>query len=1640
MSLVVVSSHGRQSPSMHDLLQRIHAAQRVVPPVACPPVDHLRSQQVTEPSAVVSCTSCGDVMPAPARICRSCKSHAFQQLLHHPGAQLSRAQAQALGRIFGLPPPTLALLSSSSITYSLEILQRWASKLCDHSWRLTSGSLFSPPMFLKGRLCIWIIGKLEAPPPQLNSPRPLPSLALRDFATPDEVLYQCTQRPVLVGRPCTQCHRTRLVDAVCLHFPQEDAPLLAGTPPLLCPRIDTENVTKALAGTCYQYRGSHLLQGVVSVSQRKLYDCSVHATPPMPSVVTPSLTDEPRLQVTSPLVLNQGELAPETVQVSSSVSELVVITLNCGGAAQKSGQILSLLSELSVDIAFLQELWEGFQAAELADSPYKVYYDEVASRGAGMAILVIHSLVPQCAAQPQPRPEAKTLECYEDLQVLYISRPSGHRMILGNVYRRPKQDTHVWEVIQRKVAELPRRPGDVFIVAGDLNEVISTTSSGKVSKCLRFGNCWSFLYIPYERGEPTNFQPTGAGKVARTEIDYILIEASGPLTLLTKAVYPGVSHHGALCCVFSLPIEFSYMKNGSGKHLNFRKADPARVADLSAHLSLMLWCRTQQSRPIDQCMEEYFSLAVQFVPRYIGRVQVDESKRLRGLEYKAMLGDRCAAEQVRKWQQALRDKACRAGLGLDAQDMRRTSIDSVTSKMYKIKTKNFKVVTSVSPDGVNFPTSPREFIDEARSQAQELYGLRWLVHDVHRIRTAASRARAPPQPRDDSSMQDLTLQFLASKAVPYARQIVGAVSVASEVSPQEWQWILSKHGSEATALDELPECVLQLLAPCGHATLLRWMSLLRDGHFSRYLQSAIHICLLKKLPHWLLRNSRPIVIGPVVRRRESTLLFTKFMSRAELTGLMPPWAFAYRKELTPHHLALFLRYYLAYWALVNPSGIWCADWDESNAFCNICREMLRGYLLDDPALEHVGPWMTWFFGSFLVYLQTPFGLAPPYYMLQGGVQGDSMGVGGYLVPRMLRSWALRDEVAGPPHPCLPGVTVPEMTFSDDGRQLALSAEDMCTNLNVSADLANSSGGSVNSGKLKVYHVVLQSGRLQYAKGSLSCTLGTIEHDVSGLHTVGIPCVMHEPVHTILAAAKDQMIRVIAKIKWKKPSCILALRVVMAYAVSGVDYRLSLVPVDQCLLSPLQIQVHQAARSALSLPCWFPSKLISMPFESFGMGFPSLHLRLVLQRVYHTVLAAQSRSIYTRALVQGLLYDPVWSQLQDADPLIFQRDCERFGLFFSLRPAADLRESEIQGAWHRKDLHPPLTVVSDGAAKGQAVGFAVVIVDDLGVAGAFWGAMAVDDPSSWVAEWLGKALGVSKVLDAGYQSALLLGDNLSAAINDGLRKQTRSHYVNCIMRYLLRVFTDHSFDEGYTPSQHTTGWAHFVADAQQRAHDLASVKAARPPPLAIPLLSLLSPSALLFRHGRLCVSPVDSLSAIYETEVVPPPLRRPRDQQVSDWSQQVADLALDTNEIRACMWIRSAPYISSPPGSYCPFCELPVSAWADHFESTCLPLWVAVTTAFRSVLCHVLTDDWRVEVHSVHSATISRRGVAVPVRVSQEGCQRLDLGVIWITLSGIVSYYPRHSDDPAPVDLTKLSTIYVCSLSSSLRQGDIVAQI
>ena len=94
-------------------------------------------------------------------------------------------------------------------------------------------------------------------------------------------------------------------------------------------------------------------------------------------------------------------------------------------------------------------------------------------------------------------------------------------------------------------------------MAGDLNETLRPGAGSKVCKCLTPGNCWSLLHVPYPSGEPTNFQPIGeptnfqpigAEKVARTEIDYIMVDVHSPISLRAIAAYPRVSPHGALCC------------------------------------------------------------------------------------------------------------------------------------------------------------------------------------------------------------------------------------------------------------------------------------------------------------------------------------------------------------------------------------------------------------------------------------------------------------------------------------------------------------------------------------------------------------------------------------------------------------------------------------------------------------------------------------------------------------------------------------------------------------------------------------------------------------------------------------------------------------------------------------------------------------------------------------------------------------------------------------------------------------------------------------------------------------------------------------------------------------------------------------
>jgi hypothetical protein len=184
--------------------------------------------------------------------------------------------------------------------------------------------------------------------------------------------------------------------------------------------------------------------------------------------------------------------------------------------------------------------------------------------------------------------------------------------------------------------------------------------------------------------------------------------------------------------------------------------------------------------------------------------------------------------------------------------------------------------------------------------------------------------------------------------------------------------------------------------------------------------------------------------------------------------------------------------------------VYLADWDESDAFCNIPREDTPA-LLDDIA-PRLGSWLQRFYGPLRIRTVTPYGLTEPFPMAHGGGQGDSGGVGAYLAVSIQRTQchrgvALRSlDPRNPSHlandprnaaeptdtflfaPYDPARAVLEVAFSDDRRPLSRTASGLEGLLNTMYHACWASGGTVNGAKLRAFLVILRGDRLCYAPG------------------------------------------------------------------------------------------------------------------------------------------------------------------------------------------------------------------------------------------------------------------------------------------------------------------------------------------------------------------------------------------------------------------------------------------------------------------------------------------------------------------------------------------------------------------------------
>ena len=78
-----------------------------------------------------------------------------------------------------------------------------------------------------------------------------------------------------------------------------------------------------------------------------------------------------------------------------------------------------------------------------------------------------------------------------------------------------------------------------------------------------------------------------------------------------------------------------------------------------------------------------------------------------------------------------------------------------------------------------------------------------------------------------------------------------------------------RKGSPATSLDELPRPLVSALPGFGLRVLVGVPEDLALGTPSRLLSAVLHLCLAKKRPAWLVRNNRPVMLEPYLRRLET---------------------------------------------------------------------------------------------------------------------------------------------------------------------------------------------------------------------------------------------------------------------------------------------------------------------------------------------------------------------------------------------------------------------------------------------------------------------------------------------------------------------------------------------------------------------------------------------------------------------------------------------------------------------------------------------------------------------------------------------------------------------------------------------------
>ena len=253
---------------------------------------------------------------------------------------------------------------------------------------------------------------------------------------------------------------------------------------------------------------------------------------------------------------------------------------------------------------------------------------------------------------------------------------------------------------------------------------------------------------------------------------------------------------------------------------------------------------------------------------------------------------------------------------------------------------------------------------------------------------------------------------------------------------------------------------------------------------------------------------------------------------------------------------------------------------------------------------------------------------------------------------------------------------------------------------------------------------------------------------------------------------------------------------------------------------------------------------------------------------------------------------------------------------------------------------PVIVVTDTSQEAQADGWAVVLIDSVGIVASAHSGALFWCRSSWAAEWCAKglALWLLQTLDIAPKDVCgIIALNLAAS--SGTTSGSPSHcvWLDPICRHYASYLADGPIKEFYGPAQDDTQRLDLVAGWRAEADQLAKAGLRLAGARVIPLPSLLADLNLLYCNGSLVCNVVSPLHALY-TQTCQARASSPEGYDTACWEQYLLSSLLPNRAQKFVCWPRMAPHTHVFPNAelHCYLWRAPVTLGASICTETACP--------------------------------------------------------------------------------------------------------